>query len=195
MGQPVRNWHLEIGDWIFNLGHGKTPEEFSLPHLRKRADPPDYSNNPKYGIIPRSLVDAGRPYVLFSSLEQNLNTDGTLTLVWETANAATCSASGSWSGPKSELGGMEVVGPVSGDAVFQLTCSNNSGETVRTVALNQGSGTGGAGGTGGASGTGSTGNTGGTGGGGGALSPLAGSILFIMSLLLIRRNCLHPRRA
>ena len=155
--------------------------------LMLRADAPDYSNNPKYAIMPRTLVDSGRPYLMFNTLEKSLSNDGYITLDWESSNADNCIASGSWSGFKSMIG-EEVVGPVTNDAVFQLSCSNNSGETIRTVALNQVSN------TAGQTSTSGSGSAGSTSGGGGALSPWAANILFLMLLLLIRRDWLHPRQ-
>jgi hypothetical protein len=62
-----------------------------------------------------------------------------VTLRWSSSNADSCTASGGWSGSKA-LTGSELVGPLSGDTTFLLSCSGGSGGGVQQVTVKVGSG-------------------------------------------------------
>jgi hypothetical protein len=61
--------------------------------------------------------------------------DKNATLTWSTANATSCTASGSWSGSKL-TSGSESVGDFTGSRTFTLTCTNGSDSAFDSVNLN-----------------------------------------------------------
>jgi len=54
------------------------------------------------------------------------------TLRWTASNVASCDASGAWSGSRGNTG-EDVVGPLSVDSSFTLTCTSGNGQVRRTV--------------------------------------------------------------
>ena len=61
---------------------------------------------------------------------------GNYTLSWTSANAVSCSASGSWSGPKG-TSGLQVINNVSaGTYIYTLTCANPNGSASDSVTAN-----------------------------------------------------------
>lgn len=59
---------------------------------------------------------------------------GVTTLTWSASNATVCRASGSWSGDR-PVTGSEVVGPLTADANFQLSCEGASGNALSLVSV------------------------------------------------------------
>ena len=67
------------------------------------------------------------PVVTISASPTNVAISGSSTLTWSTANATSCTASGSWSGAQA-LSGSTTVGPISnGSHTYTLTCSGPGG--------------------------------------------------------------------
>jgi len=62
-------------------------------------------------------------------------------LSWNTANATSCSASGSWTGTKS-ISGTESTGNLSSSRTYTLTCTGTGGSNVDSVTINVDSATG-----------------------------------------------------
>ena len=61
----------------------------------------------------------------------------TVTLTWSTANATSCTASGSWSGSKALSGSESITLNTAGANPFTLTCSNSAGvSSSRSVSTN-----------------------------------------------------------
>ncbi|MDP6387982.1 MAG: hypothetical protein QGG63_01770 [Candidatus Pacebacteria bacterium] len=56
------------------------------------------------------------------------------TLSWTSTNATSCDASVGWSGSK-ELSGNEVVGPITNDTVYWLTCTNELSSASDSVTV------------------------------------------------------------
>lgn len=54
--------------------------------------------------------------------------DSAATLSWTTRHAASCTASGAWSGPKPVSGTQVVIPRAAGTARYQLTCVDASGD-------------------------------------------------------------------
>ncbi len=71
-------------------------------------------------------VNGGDAPVTFSS-------GGSVSLSWTATNSASCTASGDWSGSKTETGGSEVVGPLTSSKTFTITCTNSSGTATDSV--------------------------------------------------------------
>ncbi|RMF97483.1 MAG: hypothetical protein D6727_05445 [Gammaproteobacteria bacterium] len=74
------------------------------------------------------------PVVNLSASAAEVAQGGSVSLNWSASDATACAASGGWSGAKA-LSGSEVVGPLSGDTSFLLSCSNANGSTQRTVSV------------------------------------------------------------
>lgn len=72
--------------------------------------------------------------VNLSADPENVEIGGATTLSWSSLEATSCTASGDWSGNRS-LNGSEVVGPLSSDASYQLTCDGPSGSAVSLVTV------------------------------------------------------------
>jgi hypothetical protein len=63
-----------------------------------------------------------------------LNSGQQATLSWTTINAASCSASGSWTGSKAKTG-SESTGSLSESKTYTLTCKNSSGSRSDSVSV------------------------------------------------------------
>lgn len=72
--------------------------------------------------------------VNLSASPENVTAGGTTTLSWSSVDATSCSAGGGWSGSR-PLSGSEVVGPISADTSYQLTCDGPSGNSVAMVTV------------------------------------------------------------
>ncbi len=68
------------------------------------------------------------PAVNISANPTSVPDQGTTTITWSTTNAASCVASGAWSGTK-PVSGSEARGPLSANSTFTLTCDNGAGGT------------------------------------------------------------------
>ena len=53
---------------------------------------------------------------------------------WSSANAASCTASGGWTGTKA-LSGNEPVGTISSTTSFTLSCTGQGGTTAKTITI------------------------------------------------------------
>jgi hypothetical protein len=69
------------------------------------------------------LSSVGAPTVNISANPVSIFSGESSTLTWTSANADSCTGSVGWSGSKA-LSGSEVVGPLSIDTVYWLTCTN-----------------------------------------------------------------------
>jgi len=68
------------------------------------------------------------PAISLSANPTDVPAQGTSLLTWTSTNAASCSASGSWSGTKATAG-TESVGPLTQSSTYNLTCDNGGGGT------------------------------------------------------------------
>ncbi len=165
---------------------GVAKADIGWDRLLNRARAADYTDNPRYALVPRTLgQSAARPAISFSSDVASVDADGNVTLSWNSINADSCSASGGWSGAKAS-NGSELVGPIASTIRFTLTCTGAGGSDSADVVVSvngTGGGSTGGGDTGGGSGstgggdtgggdTGGSGSTGGDTGGSGATSTL-----------------------
>lgn len=66
----------------------------------------------------------------------NLSAPASYTLSWTSANAASCTASGSWSGAQATNGSQSVSNVGGGTYTYTLTCSNPSGSASDSVTVN-----------------------------------------------------------
>jgi len=76
------------------------------------------------------------PLTVTSSLKASpawVDVGGSTRLDWTSGGATGCSASGSWSGSK-PTSGSSIVGPISTDSTFSLTCSGAGGNALATAA-------------------------------------------------------------
>ena len=64
-----------------------------------------------------------------------LPVDNMVTLLWESTFTFGCTASGSWSGDK-PTSGLELVGPIEVEEVYELTCDGNGGVVSATATVN-----------------------------------------------------------
>lgn len=81
------------------------------------------------------------PALTFSAAPSVLAAGGSTTLSWDATNAQSCDASDGWAGSKTTTG-SQVVGPISTDTTFRLSCAGAGGGVSRqvTVAVDQGNG-------------------------------------------------------
>jgi len=82
--------------------------------------------------VGQSGSDNPPPIITFSSSDTLIDAGESVTLTWQTSNAASCTASGAWSGSKS-ISGNEVVGPIQSNQTFILSCSGAGGGSLREV--------------------------------------------------------------
>ena len=75
-----------------------------------------------------------RPTVTLTASPTSVPAQGTSTLTWSTTNASSCTASGNWSGNKA-TSGEQVVGPLSADRTYSLTCSGAGGTSVDSASV------------------------------------------------------------
>ncbi|PIR45119.1 MAG: hypothetical protein COV10_01175 [Candidatus Vogelbacteria bacterium CG10_big_fil_rev_8_21_14_0_10_51_16] len=80
----------------------------------------DWSN-----IAPGTTDAPPSPTVTLSASPDNINTGEQTVLAWSSANVSTCSASGDWSGSKSESGNLNVA--PSANATYTLSCTGAGG--------------------------------------------------------------------
>jgi hypothetical protein len=74
------------------------------------------------------------PTLTFSAALSTINEGSTTTLMWDSSNADSCTASNGWSGGKS-LDGTEVVGPTA-TTTYTLTCEGDGGSVAASVTIN-----------------------------------------------------------
>ncbi len=85
------------------------------------------------GAVPASVSFGASSSVVVSG--------ATVTLNWSSNRADSCTASGGWSGSKN-LAGSQVVGPLTGDTNFTLSCSGAGGGAVGQLRVQVDGGTG-----------------------------------------------------
>jgi trimeric autotransporter adhesin len=79
-------------------------------------------------------VAAPSPALSFSASPGSVNENGSTTLSWTGTYVTNCTASGNWSGDK-VVAGTEVIGPITTDSQFILTCSGPDGAVSKTVGV------------------------------------------------------------
>jgi hypothetical protein len=81
------------------------------------------------------------PGLSFAASPISVPAGGSTTLTWRASHAASCEASGAWTGSR-PLSGSAQVGPIDSDQLFRLSCSGSGGGVSRqvTVALDSGQG-------------------------------------------------------
>ncbi len=99
---------------------------------------PTYNFNAGYGFIQADAALAslppGPPTMSFSSPSVAVGSASTLT--WSAVNAASCTASGSWSGTQKTSGTLVVTPTAVGTQAYSLTCTNSVGtSTLATASL------------------------------------------------------------
>ena len=66
----------------------------------------------------------------------NLASPASYNLTWTSSNAASCSASSSWSGAQATNGSQAFTGIASGSYTYTITCTNPTGSAVDSVTVN-----------------------------------------------------------
>ncbi|HKE94862.1 MAG TPA: hypothetical protein VKB34_11180 [Povalibacter sp.] len=135
------------------LGGGTVPRQQLTPGtyvLNLLGQPAAASKYGTYGL--RVAESPLPPTVTLTATATSITSGQSTTLQWTSANATTCTASGGWDGAKS-TSGSQLVGPLSANATFQLSCtgdggSGNASVTVNVSAPRSGGGGGGGGATG-----------------------------------------------
>lgn len=107
--------------------------------MSTRADPPDFSSNPKYAVVPRLLSG---PLVAFTATPSVVTPGATATLSWSTDGAQTCVASGGWTGGR-ETSGIASSGALTATQTYTLTCTGTTGTQARTIEIMVNTSTGG----------------------------------------------------
>ena len=87
------------------------------------------------GSVLVQVNPAPQPTVALSAAELLVNSGGSTTLTWSSTNSDTCSASGGWTGDKT-TNGNQVVGPLSVNTTYTLTCSGAGGNAVAMITVN-----------------------------------------------------------
>ena len=78
----------------------------------------------------------GSPIITFSANPANINSGESTILNWSTTNAASCTASGDWSGEKATSGTF-AISSITSDRTYTLTCRNvNGNAATHSVAVN-----------------------------------------------------------
>jgi hypothetical protein len=75
------------------------------------------------------------PVVSLSATPASLSLGRSTTLVWSSANATSCLASGDWSGPRNPTGIYDVTPTSLGTATFGLSCTGPGGTSTSTTAV------------------------------------------------------------
>ena len=119
------------------------------------GSPPSVNYTGGYGFLQAESALAAlpaAPNVTLNLSPSTVNVGGSATLSWTASNATACTASGAWSGTQSLSGSMMLTPTATGNATYNLTCTNVSGfaEATQALAVNSASGGGGGGGGGGA---------------------------------------------
>jgi len=88
-------------------------------------------------------ADGSAPATVSLNVSNSLIVAGeTVTLNWSSRHASSCTASGGWNGVR-PLSGSEVVGPLSRDTAFTLSCSGTGGGGLQQVIVQIDDGSGG----------------------------------------------------
>lgn len=85
-----------------------------------------------YGFIQASgamaLIPPGAP--ILSASASSLVVNNSATLTWSSVNAASCAASGAWSGALATSGSKTIQPTAAGTETYTLTCSNSAGASA-----------------------------------------------------------------
>jgi hypothetical protein len=81
-------------------------------------------------------VSALPPVVTLAAVPSTVTVGTASTLSWSAQNAASCSASGAWSGPKA-LSGSQSTDVLAGDATYTLSCSGPGGTAVQSAKVSK----------------------------------------------------------
>ncbi len=68
------------------------------------------------------------PSLTFNAVPASVNSGNSTTLVWNSENTSSCSASGAWSGAKA-TSGSESTGPITSNKIYTLTCVGDGSST------------------------------------------------------------------
>jgi hypothetical protein len=71
---------------------------------------------------------ASGPTLTFEANPTSVNSGNSTTLVWNSENTSSCSASGAWSGAKG-TSGSEITGPITSNKIYTLTCVGDGSST------------------------------------------------------------------
>ena len=74
------------------------------------------------------------PTVTISADQTTVNRNDSTTLRWSTNRINSCVASGAWTGNRA-ASGAEVVGPITGDSQFTLTCTDGTNSVTATATV------------------------------------------------------------
>jgi hypothetical protein len=112
------------------------------------------------------------PTVTLSANPTSVQAGDSATLTWSTTGAASCVASGQWSGSRA-VSGSQSVGPINVESTYTLTCTGSGGSAARsvTVGLRKAS----------------------SGGGGGAVDLIA-ALLMLCAVFVRPRRAVRARR-
>jgi hypothetical protein len=83
---------------------------------------------------PAGSTSPPAPIVTLSADPATVSLQGSTTLRWTATNAASCTASGGWSGTQG-LSGSETVGPLAAATTFVLTCTGSGGSASQSVSV------------------------------------------------------------
>jgi hypothetical protein len=90
------------------------------------------------GGVSTSAADDGpttsSPTISLSASPTLVNAGGSTVVTWSSTNAASCQASGGWSGGK-DTSGSETVGPLQQNTTLSLSCSGAGGSSIRSVQI------------------------------------------------------------
>lgn len=75
------------------------------------------------------------PSVSLTLAPANISTAQTTVLSWSSANAASCTASGAWSGAKATAGSVTISPTEAGSFTYSMTCSGDGGTASGSAAL------------------------------------------------------------
>lgn len=87
------------------------------------------------GTAPIAVTAPPAPTASLSADSGTAPVGGTTTLTWSSANATSCTASGSWRGTKATTGSEAVTTSVAGEANYVLTCSGAGGNANATATV------------------------------------------------------------
>ncbi len=79
-------------------------------------------------------VNSTGTIVTLRAAPEEVVTNGTSTLTWDSANATSCTAGGAWSGTQ-PLSGNFVTGALTQDSTYRLTCDGPAGSAVAMVTV------------------------------------------------------------
>ena len=73
------------------------------------------------------------PTASISSSSSSVLLDSVVTLTWSSANAASCSASGAWTGSKGTSGNEDITISTPGNNQFNINCTGPGGSSADSV--------------------------------------------------------------